>query len=81
MSALSHGFTMLRATAGCRLLMKTVEVFGGCDCGGKVVLDVEAVSPRGVIDRRVLTADVDARLGVITCVRKWVSLTARLHSF
>ena len=26
--------------------MKTVEVLRGCDCGGKVILDVEAVSPR-----------------------------------
>ena len=47
--------------------MKTVEVLGGCDYGGKVILDVEAVSPRGVIDRRVLTGDVDAGLGLITC--------------
>ena len=48
--------------------MKTVLVLGGCDCGGKViVLDVEAVSPLGVVDRRVLTVDVDARLGLITC--------------
>ena len=43
--------------------------FGGCDCGGGevVVVGVEAVSPRGVVDRRVLTADVDASLGLITC--------------
>ena len=34
------------------------------------ILDVEAVSPRGVVDRRVLPADVDARLGLITCVKK-----------
>ena len=46
---------MLRATAGCRLLMKIVEVLGGCDCDGKVILDVDAVPPRGAIDRRVLT--------------------------
>ena len=75
MSALSHGFTtlewcLLGATADCRLLLKTVGVFGGCDCGGKVVLlDVEAVSLRGVVDRRVLTADVDASLGLETCER------------
>ena len=50
--------------------MKTVGVLGVCDCGGSVVvLDVEAVSPRGVVDRRVLTADVDAGLGLITCER------------
>ena len=34
---------------------------------GKVILDVDAVSPQGVIDRRVLTADVDAGFGLITC--------------
>ena len=49
--------------------MKTV---GGCDCGGKVILDVEAVSPRGVkkIGECSLTADVDAGLGLITCVKR-----------
>ena len=57
----------LRATAGCRLLMKTVE---GCNCGGKVILDVEAAFPRGVVDRRVLTTDVDAGLGLIPCVTR-----------
>ena len=36
----------LQATAGCRLLMKTLEVLRGCACGGEVLLDVEAVSPR-----------------------------------
>ena len=79
-SALCHGFTTLddaclRATAGCRLLL---GVFGGCDCGGKVVvLDIEAVSPRGVVDRRVLTADVDAGLGLITCERSGFSQMAK----
>ena len=34
-------YLMLRATAGCRFLMKTVDFLGGCDCGGKVIL-VEA---------------------------------------
>ena len=58
------------APVGCRLLMKTVGVPGGCDCGGKAILDVEAVSPRGEVDRRVLTADVDAGLGLVTCVRR-----------
>ena len=33
----------------------------------EVILDVEADSPRGVIDRRVLTADVDARLVLNLC--------------
>ena len=50
--------------------MKTVGVIGGCGCSGKiVVLDVEAVSPRGVVERRVFTVDVDAGLGLITCER------------
>ena len=57
--------------------MKTVKVLGGCDCGGDVVvLDVEAVSPRGVVDRRVLTVDVDAGLGLITCERSWFGQVA-----
>ena len=61
MLALSHGFTTLAGTCyelslAAAFVMKTVEVLGGCDCGGKVVLDVEAVSSRGVTDRRVLTA-------------------------
>ena len=46
--------------------MSAVEVLGGCDCGGKVMLDVEAVSPRCVVDRCVPTADVDAGRGLIT---------------
>ena len=47
----------------------------------KVIIDVEAAPPRGVIDRRVLTADVDARVGLTTCVRKWSSQVAKLPSF
>ena len=48
--------------------MKTVGVLGCCECGGKVmVLDVEAVSPQEVVDRRVLNADVDADFGLLTC--------------
>ena len=31
------------------------------------MLNVEAASLQGVVDRRVLTADVDAGLGLITC--------------
>ena len=34
-----------------------------------------------VVDRRVLTADVDAGLGLITRVRKWSSQIARLPPF
>ena len=67
---LSH---LLAPAAGYRWLPladETVGVLGGRDCGGKVtVLDVEAVSPRGLVDRRVLTADVDVGLGLITCHR------------
>ena len=48
--------------AGYRWLPLAAEiqgVFGSCDCGGNVVVvAVEAVSPRGVVDRRVLTAHV-----------------------
>ena len=61
--------------------MITVKVLGGSDCGSKIILGVEVVSPRRVIDRRVLAADVDAGLGLITGVRKWMSQVARLHSF
>ena len=43
----------------------------------RVILDVEAFSPRGVIYLRVLTADVDAGLGLITCVRRWFSQMAK----
>ena len=71
---------MLRATAGCRLLLKSKD-FGGCDCGGKVfVLGVEAVSPREEVDRRVLTADVDASLGLINCERNGFSQMAKRQS-
>ena len=42
--------------------MRTVRDFGGWNFGGKVILDVEDVSPRGIIDRRVLAPDVGARL-------------------
>ena len=50
--------------------MKNVGVLEGCDCGGKIiVLDVLAVSPRGIVDRRALTADVDPGLGLTTCER------------
>ena len=58
-----------------------IRGFGGCDCGGKVVvLGVEAVSPQGVVDRRVLTAGVDASLGLITCERSGFSQRAKMQS-
>ena len=61
--------------------MKTVTVLGGSDCGGKVIVrDVEAVSPREVVVRRVLTADVDAGLGHVTCERSWFSQMAKQQS-
>ena len=73
MSALEQGLTTLAGTgcgpplaaAGRRFLVKAAGVLGGCDCGGEVMLDVEAVSPRGAVDRRVPTADVDAGLGLM----------------
>ena len=65
---------LLRAIAGCRLLMKTV---GAVVVSKVIVLDVEAVSPRGQADRRVLTADVDAGLRLITCERSRFSQMAK----
>ena len=53
--------------------------FGRCDSGGKVfVLGVEAVSAQGLVDRRVLTTDVVAGLGLATCERSAFSQTASL---
>ena len=49
------------------LLPKTVNVLGSCDCGGRVTLGVEAGLIRGEVDRNVLTADLDPRVGLITC--------------
>ena len=41
--------------------MKTIGVLGRCDCGGKVVVvRVEAVSPRGVVDRRLQSTSMQA---------------------
>ena len=41
-----------------------IRGFGCGDCGCEVVaVGVEAVSPRGDVDRRVLTANFDAGLG------------------
>ena len=55
---------------------------GAATGGGEVVaVGVEAVSPRGVVDRRVLTADVDASLGLMTCDRSGFDQTAKLQSF
>ena len=68
----------LWATAGCRLLLKTVGGFVRCDCGSDVILNVEAVLSEGVVDRSVLTADVNAGLGLITCERDGVGQIARL---
>ena len=55
------------ATGGCWLLRKMVKILGGCDCGTDVLVNVEAVLSVGVVDRSVLTADVYAGLGLITC--------------
>ena len=58
---------LVLATAGCRLLLKTVTVLGSCDCGGMVTLSVEAELTRGLVDRSALTADSDPGVGLITC--------------
>ena len=63
----------------CEVSTKNIGVFGCCDCGGKAILNVEAVSPRWVVDRRVLTADVDAGLGLITCLKRGVGQIAKQH--
>ena len=82
-SAWSQAFTSLvgtncGATAGCRLLLKTVGGFVRCDCGSDVILNVEAVLSVGLVDRSVLTADVCAGLGLTTCERDGVGQIARL---
>ena len=57
--------------AGCCLLRIVEEMVkilgGGCDSVRQVILHVEAVFPGREMDRRVLTADVDAEVGHITC--------------
>ena len=58
--------------------MKTVGGLARCDCGCDVILNVEAVLSERVIDRSVLTADVDASLGLITCERDGAGQIARL---
>ena len=45
-----------------------------------VAVCVEAVSPQGVDDPRVLTADFDAGLGLITCERCRFDQAAKLKS-
>ena len=67
-----NGFpiTQMLGTAGCPLLLKTVKVLGGCDCGGMGTLGVEGVLIRGIADRSVLTADFDRWDGLITCESK-----------
>ena len=48
-------------------MVKSLLSYQGSATGGDVVVvGVEAVSPRGVVDRRVLTADVDASVRLIT---------------
>ena len=44
-----------------------VEILGGRDGLRRVTLKVEAVFSGREIDRRVLTADVDAEVGLTTC--------------
>ena len=67
--------------AGCRWLL-IVEEDGhnpqGCDGVRQVAHTVEAVFPERELDRRVLTADVDAEVGLITCEWSGVGQRARL---
>ena len=53
---------------------------GNCGCE-VVVVGVEAVSPRGDVDRRVLTAYFNAGLGLITCKRPLFDQAAKQHAF
>ena len=73
---------LIMLAAGYRWLPLAAEnhrSFGGCDCGGEVVaVGVEAVSPRREVDWRVLTADVDASLGLIKCEMSGFDQTAKL---
>ena len=78
MSGLIHGVTTFAGT-GCWSLRKTVGILRGRDCSRQVILEVEAVLSWGVIDQRVLTADVDADVGLISCVTRGVGQIARLH--
>ena len=45
-------------------LLRIVEILGGCNSVRQVILQVEAVFPGWEIDRRVLSADVDAEVGL-----------------
>ena len=47
--------------------MKMVKILGGRDGVHQVILKVEAFFPGRETDRRVLTADVDAEVGLTTC--------------
>ena len=57
-----------------------IRCFGVCYCGGKVVvLGVEAVCRRGVVDQACAhSADVDAGLGPTNCERRGFNQTAKL---
>ena len=80
-SAVNHGFTTLDDACWLPLAAKNRLGFGGCDCGGEVVVvGVQALSPRGEVDRRVLTADVLAGLGLITCERNGFDQMAKQQS-
>ena len=57
---------LLVRAAGYRSLLiaeETVGILRGRDCGRQVILEVEAVLSRGVIDQRVLTATSMQMLG------------------
>ena len=65
------------AAACCWSLRKMVQIFGGRDGVCQVIPEVEAVFPGRKVDRRVLTVDVDAELGLITCARSGIGQMAR----
>ena len=74
------GSPYLMMLAGYRSLPPAAENHQGFRRLRLVVLGVEAVSFRGVVDRRVLTADVDASLGLITCEMCGFGQAAKLKS-
>ena len=63
------------AAASYESLRKMVQILGGFGSVLQVVLQVEALFPGWEVDPRVFTADVDAEVGLITCV--WMSCSQR----
>ena len=71
---------MLRATAGCRLMMKLSKFSDAATVVVRSFSMLKRFLLEGVFDRRVLTADVDAGFGLITCERGMFDQVARLKS-